>query len=145
MKRTMKRNLLLAALALSASGIAAGDPDRGVVGGESQIQRGLAISPVPLNLAGKNRSLVALGSYIVNAQGGCNDCHTWRVDATEPGGGSNYEAGGNPFLGEQERIYAAGYLGGGRPFFGPVISRNLTPDASGLPLGSPRSRSSSES
>src|SRR6476661_2070291 len=43
---------------------------------ESKIQRGLAIAPVRLNLAGKNRALVGLGSYIINAQGGCNDCHT---------------------------------------------------------------------
>ena len=35
---------------------------------ESKIQRGFEIAPVPLNLAGKNRALVGLGSYIVNAQ-----------------------------------------------------------------------------
>ena len=33
-------------------------------GGESEIQRGFQIAPVPLNLAGKNRSLVGLGSYL---------------------------------------------------------------------------------
>jgi len=36
---------------------------------------GLRIAPVPLHFKGKNRELVGLGSYIVNAQGGCNDCH----------------------------------------------------------------------
>jgi hypothetical protein len=36
---------------------------------ESQIQQGFAIAPVPLNLAGKNRALVGLGSYLVNAIG----------------------------------------------------------------------------
>ena len=41
---------------------------------ESKIQTGFAIAPVPLNLKGKNRSLVGLGSYIVNAQADCNGC-----------------------------------------------------------------------
>jgi hypothetical protein len=94
-------------------------------GDESKIRQGFAITPVPLNLRGKNRALVGLGSYIVNAQGGCNDCHT------QP----NYAPGGDPFRGQPEQINVAGYLGGGRVFFGPIISRNLTPDKSGLPLG----------
>ena len=42
----------------------------------STIQRGAAIAPVPLNMKGLNPALVREGSYIVNAQGGCNDCHT---------------------------------------------------------------------
>jgi hypothetical protein len=94
-------------------------------GDESKIKTGFAIAPVPLNLRGKNRALVGLGSYIVNAQSACNDCHT------QP----NYAPGGDPFLGQTEQINTAGYLGGGRLFFGPIISRNLTPDRTGLPLG----------
>src|SRR5215472_14164563 len=39
--------------------------------GESKIQRGFQIAPVPLNLAGKNRALVGLGSYIMNAASDC--------------------------------------------------------------------------
>ena len=35
-----------------------------------------SIAPVKLNLKDKDPELVGLGSYIVNAQGGCNDCHT---------------------------------------------------------------------
>jgi hypothetical protein len=90
---------------------------------ESRIQRGFAIAPVPLNLQGKNRALVGLGSYIVNAQGGCNDCHTHP----------SYAPGGDPFLGEPKQINAAQYLAGGRQF-GPFTSRNLTPDpTTGLP------------
>src|SRR5437773_758736 len=69
-------------------------------GGQSEVQRGFAISPAPLNVTGKNRVLVGLGSYIVNAQGGCNDCHTWP----------NYAPGGDPFLGQPEQINTAGYL-----------------------------------
>jgi hypothetical protein len=42
----------------------------------SLIQQGFAIAPVPLNLSGRNRSLVGLGSYLVNAVGDCNGCHT---------------------------------------------------------------------
>jgi len=34
----------------------------------SEIARGFAIAPVHLNLRGKDRALVGLGSYIVNAQ-----------------------------------------------------------------------------
>ena len=41
---------------------------------ESRIQRGFDIAPVHLNLEGKNRALVGLGSYIVNAQVDCNGC-----------------------------------------------------------------------
>src|SRR5580704_14297714 len=42
----------------------------------SEVNVGLKISPVPLNLAGRNRNLVGLGSYIVNAVSDCNSCHT---------------------------------------------------------------------
>jgi hypothetical protein len=92
---------------------------------EATVQIGFDIAPVPLNLQGKNRALVGKGSYLVNAVGGCNDCHTWNAAL-----GSNFEAGGDPFQGQPEQIYRAGYLAGGRPF-GPFTSRNLTPDASG--------------
>ena len=90
---------------------------------ESQIQRGFEIAPVPLNLRGKNRALVGLGSYIVNT-GGCNDCHT----------NPSYAPGGDPFLGEPEQINVDCYLSGGTDF-GPFRSRNLTPDEDGLPGG----------
>src|SRR5690242_2445776 len=80
---------------------------------ESTIQIGLDIAPVPLNLTGKNRALVGRGSYLVNAVSGCNDCHTWRPTNTPPNFGSNYEAGGDPFVGQPEQIYRQGYLGGG--------------------------------
>ena len=90
---------------------------------ESQIQRGFEIAPVPLNLRGKNRALVGLGSYIVNT-GGCNDCHTIP----------SYAPGGDPFAGEPEQINVPCYLSGGTEF-GPFRSRNLTPDSHGLPGG----------
>jgi len=89
----------------------------------STIQRGFDINPVPLDLKGKNRALVGLGSYIVNT-GGCNDCHT----------NPSYLPGGDPFAGEPEQINVPCFLSGGNDF-GIVRSRNLTPDAQGLPSG----------
>jgi hypothetical protein len=102
---------------------------------ESKIQRGFEIAPVPLNLDGKNRELVGLGSYIVNAQGDCNGCHS-------AGPRTEFSPGGNPYFGQPEKINPATYLGGSRDFgqiAGPnsphIISRNLTPDRTGLPEG----------
>ncbi len=87
--------------------------------------KGFAIAPVPLNLQGRNRPLVGLGSYLVNAVGGCNDCHTHP----------NFAAGGDPYQGQPTQINTANYLAGGRQF-GPFVSRNLTPEApSGRPAG----------
>jgi hypothetical protein len=90
----------------------------------ARIIRGFQISPVRLNLRGKDRNMVGLGSYIVNAQAGCNDCHT----------NPPFAPGGDPFRGEPKRINAARYLAGGTSF-GPFISRNITPDDEGLPAG----------
>lgn len=90
----------------------------------NEVQRGLAIAPVRLNVRGLNRKFVALGSYIVNGQGGCNDCHT----------NPSYAKGGNPFEGQPERINTTNYLAGGQQF-GPVVSRNITPNPQGLPAG----------
>jgi hypothetical protein len=91
---------------------------------DNRIRKGEAIAPVPLDLAGKDSDLVFLGSYIVNAQGGCNDCHT----------APPYALGGDPFQGQPEQISVDAYLCGGVPF-GPVVSRDISPDADGLPAG----------
>ena len=88
----------------------------------SKIQQGADLAPVPLNMKGLNPALVRQGSYIVNAQGGCNDCHT----------APSYAAGGDPFAGEPELINVPCYLAGGG-VFGPFVSRNITPRANGLP------------
>jgi hypothetical protein len=92
--------------------------------GQSQIQIGANIAPVPLNLNGLNSALVREGSYIVNAHGGCNDCHTVP----------SYAPGGNPYIGEATVVNGPCYLAGGAAF-GPFISRNITPRANGLPAG----------
>jgi hypothetical protein len=92
--------------------------------GPSRVQRGFAIAPVVLDLRGKNRDLVGLGSYIVNAQGACNDCHTCPPFTPDH----------DPYTGGDGVPNAANYLAGGTAF-GPFVSRNITPDASGKPAG----------
>lgn len=103
---------------------------------ESEIRQGFAIAPVPLNLDGKNRALVGLGSYIVNGQGDCNGCHS-------AGPPTEFAPGGNPYFGQPTVVNPTTYLGGGRDFGGypapdsplHIISRNLTPDKTGRPEG----------
>lgn len=92
----------------------------------ARIKLGYELAPVPLDIRGLDPALVGLGSYYLNAQIGCTDCHTWP----------NFAPGGNPFLDQPEQINTADYLGGGRPFPGGFVSRNITPDpVSGLPAG----------
>jgi hypothetical protein len=92
---------------------------------KERIDIGFAITPVPVNLDGRNPRLVGLGSYLVNATGSCNDCHT----------NPTYLDGGNPFMGQIEQINTANFLAGGKAF-GPFVSRNITPDPdNGLPGG----------
>ena len=102
--------------------------DRGRGDDDSRIQRGFEIAPVPLNLHGKNRALVGLGSYLLNAVGDCNGCHA--------GPSGQFAAGGDPFQGQPKVINQAAYLAGGTPLFGPIVlPRNLTPDHTGRPEG----------
>lgn len=120
----MKRYVLVAVLCsglLCISG--AGNADS-IASNKSRIRTGFAIAPVPLNLQGKNRARVGMGSYIVNGQGGCNDCHTYP----------SYMQGGDPYAGESEVINTEQYLAGGRQF-GPFVSANITPDEFGRPAG----------
>lgn len=103
------------------------------VDSESRIQRGFAVAPVHLNLAGRNLALVGLGSYLVNTEG-CNDCH-------DSGPQAEFLRGFDPYFGQPKKVNSATYLGGGRNFgtlipgSANIISRNLTPDKSGLPVG----------
>lgn len=115
-----------AVLAIAAQGFAkpetrpGGKP--GNQAGSSRVKRGREIAPVPLDLTDKDAGKVWLGSYLVNAVGGCNDCHT------------NPSYIDNPFAGDPGVVNAANYLAGGRAF-GPFVSANLTPDENGLPGG----------
>lgn len=93
----------------------------------TRIRIGFQVAPVPLALHGVDPNLVGLGSYLVNTRATCNHCHTFP----------QWETGHNPFLGQfPAKVNAAAYLAGGRPFAGGlIVSRNITPDAHGLPAG----------
>ena len=84
---------------------------------------------VPLNLHRKNRALVGLGSYLVNAVGGCNDCHTAPPFTQDP----------FAFLGAPKQINNDCYLAGGTPFGPPgpetPVSRDITPWENERPAG----------
>jgi hypothetical protein len=92
---------------------------------DARIERGFRISPVPLDLEGKNPNLVGLGSYIVNAQAVCADCHSCPT----------YALGHNPYLGQPKMFNIRNYLAGGVPFGPQIVSANITPDENGLPGG----------
>ena len=95
---------------------------------QSEIQRGLGISPVKLNLTGKNRSLVGRGSYIVNAQGACVDCHTCPSYVGKVASDNPYANGGTlSQIDTPGPVNSTNYLAGG-VHFGPFVSSNLTPD-----------------
>ena len=127
---------------------------------QALVQIGYKIAPVPLNLNGKDHDLVGLGSFLVNAVGDCNGCHT--------AGGPpnfNYANNGNPYFGQPVKVDPTTYLGGGADFgpavppsgpggfppgsvpasyppadfgsyVGPdMIARNLTPDKTGMAEG----------
>jgi hypothetical protein len=100
---------------------------------ESKVQRGFDAAPVPLNLDGLDVGLVGLGSYIVNIQADCNGCHS-------AGPATEYTQG-SPYFGQPKVVNPAVYLGGGDDFgslipgTADIVSRNLTPDNTGLPAG----------
>ncbi|HVJ08139.1 MAG TPA: hypothetical protein VM554_07130 [Acidisarcina sp.] len=122
--RCIALNLALMAGLVAAVGVAkAAAQDQAAPNDESRIKQGFAISPVPLNMAGKNRALVGLGSYLVNAVGDCSGCHT----------NPEFVTGGDPYMHQKKVVNAAHFLAGGQ-HFGPFVSRNLTPE-NGLPEG----------
>lgn len=111
---------------------------------EWRIQIGFAIAPVPLNPA-RDHDLVGLGSYLVNAVGDCNGCHSSN---SAPLALYPYVTGRNPYFHQPAKIDPTVYLAGGQSFgtvgtpTGPsgyggpaIITRNLTPDKNGLAEG----------
>jgi hypothetical protein len=135
--------LILMGTLLASPRVQAHDDEHGS-SDKSRIETGLQIAPVPLHYDKHDRKLVGLGSYLVNAVIGCNGCHS-------AGPATEFSAGHNPFqrLGPftpPKIVNPATYLGGGRDFgqVGPVtsstvpphiVSRNLTPDKTGIPSG----------
>jgi hypothetical protein len=114
----------VAVLLVAAAALTAQSPDQLLM--QMRANQGMRIAPVPLNLDGKDPNIIGYGSYLVNAVGGCNDCHT----------NPSYLGSNDPFKGKKPVVNAAGYLGGGQTF-GPFTSRNLTPEPENgnLPAG----------
>jgi plastocyanin len=93
---------------------------------QTRIEAGKTLAPTQLNLVGKNANLAYLGSYIVNAQAGCANCHSCPT----------YKVGNNPYLGQPKKFNPVAYLAGGVKVSGGgvmAVSANLTPDATGKP------------
>ena len=97
---------IVAALAVTLAHSSKGKAASGGDHTESKVQSGFAIAPVDLNLAGKNRAQVGLGSYLANAVGDCNGCH----HATTLSDSSPYTPEGDPFRGHPNQVEQAGYL-----------------------------------
>src|ERR1700736_2481121 len=133
--------LVAVGISIGSPRVRADDDDRE----ESKIREGFEIAPVKLNLHGKDRDLVGLGSYIVNAQADCNGCHSLfprngaPTEFTPPGNPYLLTPPSGPFMGKIQ-VNPATYLWGGQ-YFGPlgpgpnIVSRNLTPDKTGRPEG----------
>ena len=102
-------------------------PGNDLSGNGQRIQAGFAIvkaQKIPLNMKRRDPAQVGLGAYLVNAVGGCNDCHTAPPYTLDP------EAG----LGAPKQINIACYLAGGQAF-GPFVSRDITPWEDDMPAG----------
>ena len=107
------------------------------------VQQGFRISPVKLDLKGKNPVQVGWGSYLVNAVGDCSGCHSFPRYLEKGGPGTNLNAG-DPYEGMPSdqsvngqlvaNFNSAHYLAGGQ-CFGPFMARNLTPEPNGRPEG----------
>ena len=121
-----------------------GNDNNGAQDEKLAIQIGYAVAPFTLNTTGLDSDLVGLGSYIVNVTGDCNGCHSAGPQSEFMTNGNPYTrlAPNGPYSGVTQTNTAT-YLGGGRDFGGfptpasplHIISRNLTPDASGKPEG----------
>ena len=109
-----------------------------------EVAASLANQGIQINMSGKDMDMVGLGSYLVNVVGDCNGCHTSAPPTEYLPNGNPYlrKPPEGPFLGTK-LVNPATYLGGGSDFgvfpspAGAVhiVSRNLTPDKSGMAEG----------
>ena len=133
-------------LAASNSGQAFND-NNGAQDEKGMIRIGLEVaasSGIQLDMRDKDPDMVGLGSYIVNVVADCNGCHTQNPATEFLPTGNPYlrEPPQGPFLGVRQ-VNPATYLGGGQDFGAfpspngavHIVSRNLTPDKTGLPEG----------
>ena len=132
--------IVLAGMSIKAPRARADEDDT-----DARVRIGFQIAPVPLNLDGKDRDMVGLGSYLVNAVGDCNGCHS---SGAPPLGIYNFVTGNNPYFHQPAKVDPTVYLNGGANFgtvgtptghngyAGPfIVTRNLTPDKNGRPEG----------
>jgi hypothetical protein len=138
--------VIVSGLVLGSKPGRADNDNNGAQDEKQMIQIGLSFASsagIQLNMNGKDRDMVGLGSYLVNVAGDCNGCHT-----SNPA--NEYTTPGNPYLlrpvfSGTKKIDSSTYLKGGS-VFGPlpgadgtptvnIISRNLTPDGTGRPEG----------
>lgn len=140
--------LLVLGISIVPSSGRADNDNNGSQDEKQMIQIGLSFASsrgIQLNMNGKDRDMVGLGSYLVNVTGDCNGCHTANPTTEYTGTGNPYLLK-PPFTGVA-KINPATYLGGGQlfatlPTGGPpptgsvgIYSRNLTPDITGKPEG----------
>src|SRR5262249_39047520 len=98
--RSLSFALTLSAAVMVGGTLYAEDNDDAI--SSSRVQQGFEISPIPkaqLNLAGKNPVKVGLGSYILNAMGGCSDCHSFPRFLEKGNTAGSNPAAGDPFEG----------------------------------------------
>ena len=143
MARSLSFAFTLSTAVMICSICYAGDEDNRI--SPFPVQQGFDISPVKLNLAGKDPLKVGFGSYLVNAIGDCSGCHSFPQYLEKHGPGSN-PAAGDPYEGTimpptqsvsgqlVANFNTSHYLAGGQ-CFGPFMARDLTPDATGRPEG----------
>ena len=138
----LRSNLTLHRLAMALSGLLvfpfAGRAQQALdAETQAKILKGYQTAPVSLNLTGRDATLVGLGSYLVNNTGECNGCHS-------AGPQTAYVPGANPYFSQKTKVNPATYLGGNNDFgafpdpegpFPHIVSRNLTPDKTGKPVG----------
>ena len=97
------------------------DPDK-----QFKMLKGFQIAPVPLNMVGKDASLVGYGSYLVNAVADCNGCHS-------AGPPDRIRARGNAVLWSASDGGQSGDLPGRRPRFRSVSGSKRSIPAHRLP------------
>lgn len=87
---------------------------------DSRSEIGFAIADQQGIALDHDNPVLGLGSYLINANNSCNDCHT------QP----NYAPGGDPYSRQPKQVPLANFLAGGRLFATPTgnfCSRNITP------------------
>src|SRR5688500_20274655 len=122
MRRILVVSLVCGVLLAVAFNRAPALQGQGDNGGDSEVRKGFLSAAqlgIPLNLTGKNPSLVGRGSYLVNGASECLGCHIVLP---------TYPAGGNPHLDQPARMDLTKYLsdrkGGGEGKHDSLIHRS---------------------